>query len=437
MNSYDQSVSQHERALIAGLFSGRVPMQDIADIVSASDFVSSELAATYTALKDISGSGVPLALSSILSELRARNVHGQTLVELIGGEYAIKTLADEGRITSRAATYHASQVAEAGRKRRLRAALLEAAERCNDASTPAIDIITAATADLRNLETVATSDYYSAGDAAESAFNEIHEAWQAGEQVGLQTGLRDLDSHVGGFRPGQNIVLAARPSIGKSCVGAEIAQRVASSGGRVLFANLEMSQAEMGQRFLSRASGVPSNLLTRPKELNEFDISRLRQCRERIASWPLTLWGGSGRSIQQLASAARRYHARAPLSLLVLDYLGLLSGDGKDRYQQVTNVSQQIKALAMELKIPILTLCQLNRDSEKHGREPNLSDLRDSGAIEQDADIVIFIVRDRDAEDCRLKIAKFRNGALGEVLVRFEGAYSRVMDVELATSWTG
>ncbi len=84
----------------------------------------------------------------------------------------------------------------------------------------------------------------------------------------------------------------------------------------------------------------------------------------------------------------------------------------------------------MELQIPILTLCQLNRDSEKNNRDPNLSDLRDSGAIEQDADIVIFIIRDRDSEDCRLKIAKFRNGALGEVNVKFEGAYSRVMDVD-------
>lgn len=433
---YDQSVSQHERALIAGLISGRVPFDNVVDIVQPDDFNPGDLGLVFVALRDIAQSGVPLSQSSIVAELQARSHAGGNILDLVGGSYAVQTLANEGRATSRAAEYHAGRVAEAGRKRRLRAALLEAAERCMDASTPAADIITAASADLRNLEPVSTSDYYSAGDAAETAFNEIHNAWLNGDQVGLQTGLRDLDSHIGGFRPGQNIVLAARPSIGKSCVGAEIAQRVAAGGGRVLFANLEMSQAEMGQRFLSRASGVPSHLLTRPHELSEFDISKLRQCKERIASWPLALWGGSGRSIQQLASAARRYHARSPLQLLVLDYLGLLGGDGKDRYQQVTHVSQQIKALAMELQIPVLTLCQLNRDSEKHNRDPNLSDLRDSGAIEQDADIVMFIIRDRDSEECKLKIAKFRNGALGEVLVRFEGAYSRVMDVENSENWT-
>lgn len=433
--SYDQSVSLHERALIAGLISGRVPFDNIADIVQPDDFTPGDLGLAFVALRDISQSGVPLSQSSIVAELQARPHAGGNLLDLVGGDYAVQTLANEGRTTAKAAEYHAGRVAESGRKRRLRAALLEAAQRCMDPSTPVAEIITTASADLRNLEPISTSDYYSAGDAAETAFNEIHNAWLNGDQVGLQTGLRDLDSHIGGFRPGQNIVLAARPSIGKSCVGAEIAQRVAAAGGRVLFANLEMSQAEMGQRFLSRASGVPSHLLTRPKDLNEFDIGKLKQCRERIATWPLTLWGGSGRSVHQLASAARRYHARAPLQLLVLDYLGLLGGDGKDRYQQVTHVSQQIKALSMELQIPILTLCQLNRDSEKHNREPNLSDLRDSGAIEQDADIVIFIVRERDSEDCRLKIAKFRNGCLGEVLVRFEGAYSRVMDTEYGKAW--
>jgi replicative DNA helicase len=121
----------------------------------------------------------------------------------------------------------------------------------------------------------------------------------------------------------------------------------------------------------------------------------------------------------------------------VVDYLGLLRGDGKDRYQQISDVSQKLKALAMELEIPILVLAQLNRESEKHNRPPCLADLRDSGAIEQDADIVIFIVRDRDSEDCTLQISKFRNGPLGSVQVQFEGAYSRISDRQLGEAWRG
>ncbi len=419
---------EHDRALLAALISGRVPIETI-ESVSRDDFAVDDFGLVFQAIRDIAKSGVPLVQSSIVAELRARTYGGTTLLDLLGGEHVVSDLANEGRLSYRAAEYHAGRVIEAGRKKRIRRALLEAADRCTSADESS-SIVTSAIADLHNLEPVNVNDFYTAGDAAQAAFEAIKTAWMHDKQVVLQTGLRDLDSHLGGLRPGQNIVLAARPSIGKSCVGAEIAQRVAAGGWRVLFANLEMSQAEMGQRFLSRASGVPSHLLTRPKELKEYQVERLRDCQTRIAAWPLTLWGGSGRSIQQLASAARRFHARSPLQLLVLDYLGLLGGDGKDRYSQVTHVSQQIKALAMELQIPILTLCQLNRDSEKNNRDPNLSDLRDSGAIEQDADIVIFIIRDRDSEDCRLKIAKFRNGALGEVNVKFEGAYSRVMDVD-------
>lgn len=419
---YDANISHHERALLSALFSGRVPFQEIDPICQPEDFVGDKHASIMHCLRDIAFSGVPLALSTIEAEMRSRDI-----LERFGGTDVIRLWAAEGRITSKAATFHASQIAEAARKRRLRSALLEAADDCHSEQT-AEKIIHSVSAQLRDLQPVNQDDFYSAGEAADAAFNEIHLAWQNQGEIGLPSGLRDLDEHIGGFRPGQMVVLAARPSIGKSCVGAEIGQRVAEAGHTVLFANLEMSKSEMGGRFLSRLSGLPSNLLREPKHLKDHDIAALQRARGRVANFPLILWGGSGRTIDQLSSAARRFHARSPLSLLVIDYLGLVNGPGKDRYQQVSAVSQSIKALAMELQIPILTLCQLNRDSEKNNREPCLADLRDSGAIEQDADIVIFIVRDRDSEDCTLKIAKYRNGSLGSVRVVFEGQYSRVSD---------
>ncbi len=430
-SQYDQNVSHHERSLLSALFSGRVPFSEVDAICHPDDFHGDTHSAIMHSLRDIASSGVPLALSTIEAEMRSRGILDQ-----FGGAGVLREWSQEGRVTSRAAAFHAQQVSEAGRKRRLRASLLEAAEDCVSDRTSE-QIIHSVGGQLQDLQPVQQDDYYSAGQAADAAFAELREAWESAGQVGLPTGIRDLDRHIGGFRAGQMVVLAARPSIGKSCVGAEIAQRVAERGQPVLFANLEMSKAEMGGRFLSRLSGVPSNLMRDPKSLNHFDFKRLGQARERIADFPLILWGGSGRTINQLSAAARRFHARAPLSLLVIDYLGLVHGPGKDRYQQVSAVSQSIKALAMEIQVPVLTLSQLNRDSEKNNRAPNLSDLRDSGAIEQDADIVIFIVRDRDSEDCELKIAKFRNGSLGSVKVRFEGAYSRVMDRDLADVWTG
>ncbi len=424
MSSTDTNVSHHERSLLSALLSGRVPFVDIETIVHPDDFVGDCHSSLMYCLRDIAQSDVPLALSTIEAEMRSRGI-----LEPFGGRDVLRLWAEEGRSTSRAATYHAQNVAGAAKRRRLRSLLLDAAEDIQG-DRPIESICAGVSAGIADLQQVDQGDYYSAGEAADAAFSEICAAWQAKGQLGLLSGLRDLDAHLGGFRPGQMIVLAARPSIGKSCVGAEIAQRVSERGETVLFANLEMSKAEMGSRFLSRLAGIPSNELRDPKRLDERDIDKLKQVKDRIDQFPLILWGGRGRSTNQLAAAARRFHARAPLALLVIDYLGLVQGPGKDRYQQVSAVSQAIKSLAMELQIPVLTLCQLNRNSEKDNREPSLADLRDSGAIEQDSDICIFIVRDRDQEDCKLKIGKHRNGALGTIQVRFEGAYSRVSDLE-------
>jgi replicative DNA helicase len=429
-DNYDSQVSHHERSLLSALVSGRVPFQDV-EFVEPSDFIGDCHGVLFAGMRDIATSGIPLALSTIFAECDSRGV-----LASLGGREGLRLMHSEGQVSYRAAVHHADQVRLAGQKRRLRSMLLAAAEDCD--SQDSIESITRSVeVQLRDLQPVSQDDYYTAGEAADSAFTEIETAWQTETTTGLMSGLRDLDEHIGGFRPGQMIVLAARPSIGKSCVGAEIAQRVAERGDTVLFANLEMSKGEMGQRFLSRLSGVPSNLLRRSSDLNEFDIKQLRQASERMRETPLILWGGSGRSVAQLSSAVRRFHARAPLSLCVVDYLGLLRGDGKDRYQQISDVSQKLKALAMELEIPILVLAQLNRESEKHNRPPCLADLRDSGAIEQDADIVIFIVRDRDSEDCTLQISKFRNGPLGSVQVQFEGAYSRISDRQLGEAWRG
>ncbi|MBX3420534.1 MAG: AAA family ATPase [Pirellulaceae bacterium] len=432
LNCHDQSVSYNERSLLAGILTGRVRFEDVDGVCQPDDFIDDDNASLFACLRDIAMSGLPLALSAIQAEL-----HSRGLLVGFGGADGLRLLHSEGRVSWQAAAYHAQQVAQAGRRRRLRAMLLEAAADC-DSDRPADEIVRGIESQVRDLEPVRSDDYYSAGQAASAALQEIESARASGTQLGLMSGLRDLDAHIGGFRPGQMVVLAARPSIGKSCVGAEIAQRVAEAGRRVLFANLEMSKSEMGTRFLSRLSGIPSNLLRSPCTLDDSDLARLRRANERMADSHLILWGGAGRSIGQLSSAARRFHGRAPISLLVVDYLGLIAGgDGKSRYEQVSTVSQKVKSLAMELELPVLAMCQLNRDSEKNNREPCLADLRDSGAIEQDADICIFIVRQRDSEKCVLKIAKFRNGQLGSVPVRFEGQFSRVTDVAKEQTWRG
>jgi replicative DNA helicase len=247
----------------------------------------------------------------------------------------------------------------------------------------------------------------------------------------LATGFVDIDKLFrGGFRPGQLIVLAARPGVGKSAFAGCIAANAAARGTGVLFVSLEMSAGEVFGRIASRQARMASQEMLSGK-MEEWNQDAACRAVNEVGNWPLLVDDRAGRTISQIATLARLHRSRDRIGLVVVDYLQLVDVDDKrkPREQQVAEVTRELKRMARSLGVPVLALAQLNRAIEKReSRRPNLSDLRESGAIEQDADIIIFVDRpslwDKDEEDKTKAVAivaKQRNGEIGDIRLTWDG----------------
>jgi replicative DNA helicase len=255
-----------------------------------------------------------------------------------------------------------------------------------------------------------------------------------GEMTGVASGFKDLDSLTWGFQRQEMIVLAARPSMGKTSLALNIAEAAAmpkrAAPVAVLVFSLEMSAAQLALRMLCSRARVNMKLLRDGLlSKNGDEQTRLVAAADEFSKAPIFIDDSSALSIMQLRAKARRVHSRTPLGFIVVDYLQLLSPtDAKmPREQQVAEASRGLKSLAKELNVPVLVLSQLNRSSEKENRTPKLADLRESGSIEQDADVVLMLARPRDADEkfqvaadsAELIVAKQRNGPVGELKLTF------------------
>ena len=257
-----------------------------------------------------------------------------------------------------------------------------------------------------------------------------------GSVTGIPTGFSDLDRILLGMQRKDLILLAARPSVGKTALAVNIALNAAKSGSKVAIFSLEMSKTQLAQRMLSSLSLV--NL----KQLISGDITEWEDIFEAssiIAGNSIYMDYTAGISITELRSKCRRLKADSGLDFIMIDYLQLMTSEGRNenRQQEISTISRNLKALAKELDVPILALSQLSRDSEKSGRKPKLSDLRESGAIEQDADVVILLYReDYQNEEAEVKnqieliIAKHRNGETGSVELNFIKECTRFVDLQ-------
>ncbi len=255
-----------------------------------------------------------------------------------------------------------------------------------------------------------------------------------GELTGISSGFKDLDQMMWGFQKTEMIVLAARPSMGKTSLALNFAEAAAlpkkGPPAAVLIFSLEMGASQLALRMLCSRARVNMKLLRDGLlSKNGEEQNRLLEAADDFSKSPIFIDDSSSISIMQLRAKARRIHARTPLGFIIVDYLQLLSPtDPKvPREQQVAEASRGLKAIAKELDVPVLVLSQLNRASEKDNRTPKLSDLRESGSIEQDADVVLMLARPRDADEkfqvaadsAELIVAKQRNGPVGELKLTF------------------
>jgi replicative DNA helicase len=264
-----------------------------------------------------------------------------------------------------------------------------------------------------------------------------------GELIGIPTGFTDLDKLLGGLQRSDLMILAARPSVGKTSLALSFAHNAAKKyRQRVAFFSLEMSNEQVVQRLISAETGINSQRLRRG-EIEEHEWGRFMKATSDMAEILLFIDDTPGISALELRTKARRLHAEVGLDLVIVDYLQLMRGDfrAENRVQEVSSISRALKGLARELNVPLVALSQLSRGVESRtDKRPILSDLRESGSLEQDADVVIFIYRDEMYNEnterpniADVMIAKHRNGPTGSVALFFKKELAQFLEAEVRT----
>ncbi|SFI80966.1 replicative DNA helicase [Planctomicrobium piriforme] len=324
---------------------------------------------------------------------------------------------------------HAGYYAKIVREKFLLRSLIEVCERClKDTYQQDEDVedllsrtekrLFAILEQMENVDSIAIDDILNA------TFQRIFERMDREESVsGLPTGLHGLDEYTSGFQPTELIVLAARPSMGKTALVCNFALAVAKANRGVLLFSLEQSKTELAERLLCIQARVSGHKL-RKGELGEFEQHTLMEAADKMRQWSIYIDDTAGRTMSQIAAIARRLKRRDKLDIVIIDYLQLIESEDPKipREQQISSITRRLKFLAKDLSIPVIALAQLNRGVEqREDKRPRLSDLRESGAIEQDADIVMFLHRPEayDPEDrpgeADLIVAKNRHGPIGTV----------------------
>lgn len=407
-----------EQAVLGAVMLNRDVLADVLDVVSPADFYRPEHETIMRAMVGLYNQGEPVDAVSVAAALTKSG----ELAKVGGHDYLHELVAATPAVAS--ATYYAQIVRDAAVRRDLLTAATRIAQRAIDATGDVEELVDEAEQAVFRVADSRTGDKLAVPSS--DWFPALVDELQAGPQARevLSTGLRDLDDRLdGGLEPGQFVVIAARPGMGKTILCSDIARAVARTGRGVLFFTLEISRRDMAKRLTAAEAGVEYGRV-KTGELSEDDWRKIAQ--SPITSWNLSLVESPATTITTIRSTARRMAASRPgLGLIVLDYLQLLQGlKAESRQVEVATYSRSLKLLAKELGVPVVAACQLNRAPEhRNDKRPMLADLRESGAIEMDADVVILIHRpDMYGEEDRLGeadliIAKNRSGPVGTVPV--------------------
>lgn len=414
-----------ERALLGSLLVGPDGMREIADVVQPEDFGRERHRVLYQLLREQYRLGRPMDTVALFDRLEGH----PEVAERLGGAMYLAGLGDHASGMDLA--WHAGQVTRAAMRRCAVEAGQALAATAQDTSRELDDVVEAAEQALRALAQRGSSATWSSPDTLLTArmadYERRAEAHARGEVCGLGTGLEALDDLLGGIQATDMVVLAARPSMGKTALALNLALSVAQAGLGVAFASLEMSREQLMDRLVVTASGVDAWKL-RTGNLAPSDFDQLVGGSEDLYRLPLWVEDTGVATAPQLCAKVRRLAAKQPLGLVVVDYLQLMTGKALSKEERVSTNSRALKLLAMELKVPVLVLSQLNRGVEaRQDKRPMMADLRDSGAIEQDADTVCFLYRhayyhpdDADPEAAEADVAKARNGRTGVAHLRWQ-----------------
>lgn len=432
---YTETVAMAEQAVLGGMMNAGAAMADAITHVRPADFYLPKHQAVASALIDLYTDDSPTDPVALSVELERRGE-----LSRVGGAPYLHTLFERAALPG-AMAHHAQIVADRAAMRRLAEAGQRITQQGQNGTDPAAALAHAraalddATADRATGGTLLT------GELIEDTFAAITEFQSGARQRGVKTGLTDLDAATNGLHPGQMVVVAARPGMGKSVLGLQFARSCALREGKsCLLFSLEMSQVEIMMRLAAAESRVRLSDIRARNGLTDADWDRLSRAMSSVADAPLMINGEPNATVAEIRATALREHQRhGGLGLIVVDYMQLMgSGTRTDnRQQEVSEFSRQLKLLAKELDVPVVAISQLNRGPEQRtDKRPLLSDLRESGSIEQDADVVLLIHRPdaADADDPRageadLILAKHREGPTSTISVAHQLHLSTFADL--------
>lgn len=420
-----------EQSVLGGMLLSKDAIADVVESLRASDFYKPAHETIYEAILSLYGHGSPADAITVADELKKRGELAR-----VGGAAYIHTLIASVP-TAANAQYYAEIVKEHAIMRRLIEAGTKIAQLGYANETEVDTLVDQAQAEIYAVtDGNAKEDYVSFSEALEETINEIDANSNRPDGVyGVPTDFIEFDELTGGLHGGQMIVIAARPGVGKSTLALDIA-RSASIHHQMttVFFSLEMSRTELAMRILS-AEGKISMGRLKKGDLDTEGWTNLATLQGRIDSAPLFIDDSPNMTLMEIRAKCRRLKQRNDLKLVVLDYLQLMSSGKKveSRQQEVSEFSRSLKLLAKELDVPVIALSQLNRGSEQRtDKRPMVSDLRESGSIEQDADMVILLHREDmynpDSErvgEADMIIAKHRGGPTRTIPLAFSGKYSR------------
>jgi replicative DNA helicase len=426
-----------ERSVIAGLLTSPESYLDVSQILSIEDFGLVAMANIYRAIQACDNVGKPFDQVTVGDELkRARQLTS------VGGHEKLAELVATAVMVDNVLA-HAEVVLEKARLRRL---IFAGRTISSDGMAPeaiGAEVLEKAEKSIFELsKSKSASTLQTMGQAVPLMMHELSEIRDSTALLGMPTGLGRLDAMTAGLQGGQLIILAARPGVGKSALALQMARYMAEVTGKtVVFNSFEMSNSELMFRMLSNALDYDGHRL-RKGDVPEGLQRDLSIAAAKMSSVPLMIDDNPPVSITSMRSAMRRVAARQPLGAIFIDYLQLMQGDGRsrdvNRTQEVGDISRGLKLLATELDVPIIALSQLNRSVESRiNKRPMLSDLRESGSLEQDANLVLFLYRESlyspmaPSEDGELIVAKQRSGPVGSIGLRITAQSSRISDVEM------
>lgn len=428
-----------EASLLGALLIDTDAIVKVADVIKTRDFYDEKHARIFEAMVYLYEHHKPIDVLTVSDQLT-----GTGFIDMIGGASYLTELTNFVPTAAHAVQY-AEIIASKAMRRRLISASQEITRLGFDESKDLQNLIeTAETTLFEVSEERVKQDINSIESILSASFDRLDELHRdKGKLRGLSTGFKDLDNLLAGFQRSDLIILAARPSMGKTALSLNLAHNVAVKNDvPVLIFSLEMSKEQLVDRLLAAEAGVDAwNLRT--GNLTDADFEKIGQAMGALSEAKIYIDDTPGLTVSDLRTKARRESHQHPLGLIVVDYLQLMSGGGKyggdgNRVQEISEISRGLKGIARELNVPVLALSQLSRSVEsRHPQIPQLADLRESGSIEQDADIVAFIYREdyynpetENKNITKILVKKHRNGPVDDVDLYFDSKKQRYLGID-------